>query len=167
MNKTSGIGSLLVFIAAFAVNNLAISQVSLDAPLVQEKPTLRSEIARGRSASFDCQQGPLELSVLTDCLFKVSSANRQKMGTGYDPFDVGLFFGGWSTCHIASSTLSGHPDFAARARDANEREKITWNTYVALRKKVGLTDDQVIDASGLISDTIRPMVSAASEKFGD
>jgi hypothetical protein len=104
---------------------------------------------------------------VVDCIFKASSANYQKMGTGYDPFDVGLFFGGWSRVNIIGEILKKQPDFSQQAQQTTEAEKILWDTYVALRKKVNLNDDQVIEASGLKADVISSKVAATVAKYGD
>ena len=45
------------------------------------------------------------------------------MGLGYDPFDVGLHFGGWLYFHIASEALAGKPNFSNEANLAAATEK--------------------------------------------
>jgi len=154
------------FIALALTGAAFAQQISLDAPLVQEQPSLRSEIKRGSGAAFDCgSQNTMAPAALSTCLFNASSANRGKMSQGYDPFDIGLMFRGWTEFSIMSSSLrSGN--LAHDAANAESFEKIFWSAYIALRKKVGLTDDQVIDATGLTS-RVKDMVTAAAAKYGD
>jgi hypothetical protein len=156
------------FLAAVVVfSNEAVSQAAVDASLAQEKPTVRSEIKRGSDASGDCVKGILDLDPMADCIFKTSNENRQKMGTGIEAFDLGLSFGGWLHATLSAEALAGTADFAQQAQHIASTKKIFWGTYVDLRKKVNLTDDQVIEATGLKSEDLRIKLKAAAAEYGD
>jgi hypothetical protein len=157
----------LSFLAAVALGNEAISQAPIDVPLVQDKPTLRSEIKRGVSAAGDCVKGILALDAMSDCIFKSWSDNRQTMGAGTDAFDLGLSFGGWLHATLSGEALAGTPDFAQQAQHVAMTEKIFWTTYVDIRKKVNLADDQVIEAAGLKAENLHAKVAAAATEYGD
>jgi hypothetical protein len=148
-------------------NNEAISQAPVDAPLAQENPTLRSEIKRGLDAARDCVKGVLALDAMSDCIFKSWSDNRQRMGTGTDAFDLGLSFGGWLHATLSGEALAGTPDFARQAQHVAMTKKIFWSTYVDIRKGVNLTDDQVIEVTGLKAEDLHVKVAAAATEYGD
>jgi hypothetical protein len=157
----------LSFLAAAVLNNEAISQAPLDAPLVQDKPTLRSEIKRGLDAAGDCVKGVLALDAMSDCIFKSWSDNRQRMGAGTDAFDLGLSFGAWLHATLSGETLAGTPDFDQQAQHVAMTKKIFWSAYVDIRKEVNLTDDQVIEAAGLKAQNLHVKVAAAAAEYGD
>jgi hypothetical protein len=159
---------LLCFFAAVVVlSNEAASQASVDAPLVQENLTLRSEIKRGSDAAGDCVKGLLALDTMSDCIFKSSFDNRKIMGTGTEAFDLGLSFGAWLHATLSGEALAGTPDFAQQAQHIAATKNIFWGTYVDLRKKVNLTDDQVIEATGLKAENLHAKVTAAATEYGD
>jgi hypothetical protein len=157
----------LSFLAAVVLNNEAISQAPLDAPLAQDKATLRSEIKRGLDAAGDCVKGVLALDAMSDCIFKSWSGNRQIMGAGTDAFDLGLSFGGWLHATLSGEALAGTPDFAEQAQHVAMTEKIFWSAYVDIRKGVKLTDNQVIEATGLKAENLHAKVAAAAAEYGD
>jgi hypothetical protein len=158
--------SIGFFAAVVALSNEAVSQ-AVDPSLAQEKPTVRSEIKRGADASGDCVKGILELDTMADCIFKTSNDNRQKMSTGTEAFDLGLSFGGWLHATLSAEALAGTADFAQQAQHIASTKEIFWGTYVDLRKKVNLTDDQIIEATGLKSGDLRAKVKAAAAEYGD
>jgi hypothetical protein len=140
----------------------------LDAPLVPERPTLRTELRRGSDAASKCT---------TDHTFKVAATarriddvqadNRQKMGQGYDAFDIGLYFSAWTGAQILVSSSSGSHALA-NLEEAQRAEQIYWTAYVFTRKKVNLMDDTVIEALFPVSTTeIKKMVAAAVSHYGD
>jgi hypothetical protein len=159
--------SLGFFVAVVVLSNEAVPQAAVDASLSQEKPTVRSEIKRGSDASGDCVKGILELDTMADCIFKTSNDNRQKIGTGTEAFDLGLSFGGWLHATLSAEALAGTADFAQQAEHIASTKKIFWGTYVDLRKKVNLTDDQIIEVTGLKSEDVRVKVRAAAAEYGD
>jgi hypothetical protein len=157
----------LSFLAAVVLSNEAMSQAPLDAPLVQEKPALRSEIKRGLDAAGGCVKDVLALDSMSDCIFKSWSDNRQRMGAGNDAFDLGLSFGAWWHATLSEEALAGTPDFAQQAQHVAMTKKIFWSAYVDIRKAVKLTDDQVIEATGLKAENLHAKVAAAGTEYGD
>jgi hypothetical protein len=157
--------SLGIFAAAVVLSNEAVPQAAVDA--AQEKPTVRSEIKRGADASGDCVKGVLALDTMADCIFKTSNDNRRTIGPGTEAFDLGLSFGAWLHATLSAEALARTPDFAQQAEHIESTKKIFWFTYVDLRKKVNLTDDQIIEATGLRSEDLRVKVTAAAAKYGD
>jgi hypothetical protein len=159
--------SLGFFAAVIALGNEAVPQAAVDAALSQEKPTVQSEVKRGSDASGDCVKGVLALDAMADCIFKTSNDNRKKMGTGTEAFDLGLSFGGWFHATLSAEALAATSDFAQQAEHIASTKKIFWGTYVDLRKKVNLTDDQIIEVTGLRSEDVRIKVRAAAAEYGD
>ena len=159
--------NLSVCFLAVVLSNEAISQAAVDAPRVQANPTLRSEIKRGLDAADACVKGVLALDAMSDCIFKSWSDNRQKMGAGNDAFDLGLSFGGWWHATLSGQALAGTPDFAQQAQHVATTKKIFWSTYVDIRKGVKLTDDQVIEMTGLKAEDLPVKVAAAATEYGD
>jgi hypothetical protein len=149
------------------LNNEAISQAALDAPLVQDKLTLRSEIKRGLDAAGDCVKGILALDAMSDCIFKSWNDNRHIVGAGTNAFDLGLSFGAWFHATLSGEALARTPDFDQQAQHVAMTEKIFWSAYVDIRKKANLTDDQVIDATGLNAGTLHVKVASAATEYGD
>lgn len=85
--------AVAAFIAAMPALGIA---ADLDAPLTPQPPTLRSEISRGADAAFDCElkndgAAEAEVSGYYQCIEDVSSANRQRLGQGYEAFNAGLY----------------------------------------------------------------------------
>jgi hypothetical protein len=159
--------SLGFFAAVVVLSNEAVPQAAVDAALAQDKPTVRSEIKRGIDASGDCVKGVLALDTMADCIFKTSNDNRRQIGTGTEAFDLGLSFGAWLHATQSAEALARTSDFAQQAEHIESTKKIFWGTYVDLRKKVNLTDDQVIEATGLRSEDLRVKVTAVAAEYGD
>lgn len=157
----------LSFLAAVVLSNEAMSQASPDTPLVQDKPTLGAEIKRGLNAAGDCVKDVLALDAMSDCIFKSWSDNRQRMGAGTDAFDLGLSFGAWLHATRSAEALAGTPDFAQQAQHVAMTKKIFWTTYVDIRNEAKLTDDQVIEATGLTAENLHGKVAAAAKEYGD
>jgi hypothetical protein len=157
----------LGFLAAVIVFNSEALPQAADASRAQEKPAARSEIKRGADASGECVKGVLALDAMADCIFKTSNNNRQTMGTGSEAFDLGLSFGAWFHANLSAEALANTPDFAQQAQHIESTKKIFWNTYVDLRKKMNLTDEQIIEATGLGSENLRAKVKAAAAQYGD
>jgi hypothetical protein len=159
--------SLGLFIAVIMLGKEAWSQASLDAPSGQEGSTLRSEIKRGSDAARGCVKDGVTLDAMSDCIFKSSSLNRVKTGPGDEAFGTGLFFGGWLQANVSSEALAGRSDSAEQAHHAASTIRIFWNAYRELRKKLSLTDDQVIEAAELKTDSLHSKVQAAVAEYGD
>jgi hypothetical protein len=157
----------LSFLAAVVLNSEAMSQTPPGAPIVQDKSTLRAEIKQGLEAAGDCVKGMLALDAMSDCIFKTWADNRQRTGGGTDAFDLGLSFGAWLHATQSAEALAATPDFAQQAQHVAMTKKIFWTTYVDIRNKVKLTDEQVIEATGLKAESLHAKVAAAATAYGD
>ena len=121
----------------------------LDTP-INTTPTLGSEIKRGIDAELACQSRAMAANDFALCTFAIEEKNRQKV-VDYNAFDVGLFFNAWLTMDIFANP-SGPPDndLAKSVAAASHSEAAKMLTvYRSLRKKVGVTDEQVIAISGM------------------
>jgi hypothetical protein len=139
---------------------------SLDKP-VTSQPTLRSEIKRGNDAAFACTltNGPLKLDQAHTCLEKAQHDNRQKMSTGYEAFDAGLYLMAWDHFQTAARLLKdsqiGDPEAASR------NAELYWKLYRIRLKDLGLSDDAVIEASGLTLSVMQERIADAHKLYGN
>jgi hypothetical protein len=82
---------------ALAVTALAAAAhaADLNAPVRPVQPTIGSEIKRGADAAVTCDEAVNSTSRperFADCVDAAAAANRQRMGSGYEAFDAGLYF---------------------------------------------------------------------------
>jgi hypothetical protein len=72
----------------------------LDKPIEPTRPTIRTEIYRGRVAAGSCG---IETARLMECVFAIQNKNVQQ-NTATDAFNAGLYFSAWllASIHVES-----------------------------------------------------------------
>ena len=89
----------------------AFAQNPLDAPLPTSAPTIGSEIKRGADAGNRCADlftMPTRADGFMNCIDARQSANRQAMGTGYEAYDVGIYFVAKMNLNVSIEVLDGN-----------------------------------------------------------
>jgi hypothetical protein len=122
---------------------LALCGADLSAPVVPSQPTIGSEIRRGADAATACERVDVvvETQLYMDCVDAAHNDNRQRMGSGYDAFDTGLYFVERRKLQIllgaAAKSSILDPGMIRAAFDLADAN------YRLARDHVGVTDDQV------------------------
>jgi hypothetical protein len=152
---------------SLAVTGAGAAENPLDAPVVSQAPTLRSEIQRGRDAAEKCSADlPHGLGPFDKCVTNAQADNRQKMGQGFEAFDTGLYFSAWMNMDVLVSSNKG--GLLVNDKLARISEKGYWDEYRESRNKIGTTDDAVIAVLFKVSTTlIKGMVADAVSRYGD
>jgi hypothetical protein len=88
--------TLCVFATALIFARQAFAASDLDKPIEQTRPTIRTEIYRGREASGVCGNNTARL---WDCVHAIQNKNVQQ-NTASDAFNAGLFFNIWLIASI-------------------------------------------------------------------
>jgi hypothetical protein len=130
---------------------LAIGAASATEPTspVDTTPTPGAEIKRGIDAASACS-GTLSASDYVHCIFAVEARN-QPMVVDYKPFDTGLFFKAWITMDLrANPTQPPANDLEIQGVEAARHQSASmYIVFRADQRKVGVADEQLIDASNL------------------
>jgi hypothetical protein len=131
----------------------ATAQADLNAPL-DVRPTLKSEILRGWNAAQRCQIGlpPLDYAL---CVTRVIDEDQARNGVP-DPFVLGATLREWFIADIAVQTDAKLTDNAyAQAEAPEARRQCAAAALVAagLQRKLGLTDAQLMAATGAVDPT--------------
>ena len=131
---------ILSFIAA------AIAAQGLDAPLIQARPTVRSEIRRGMDAAWDCHPKASVVDAMRSyggCVEGVQSRNRQQMRTAFEAFDLGLYRVARDEEANAVSVIRDHPSPLFHLKLAQGQLDVEEAGYQQSRKALGLSEQQV------------------------
>lgn len=121
---------------------------SLDTPLAQQPPTLRTEIKRGGDIAFQCgldARGDEEIK--RHCVEHAQLANEQGAATRHDAFDAGLYF-------------------SAFAIGAVDDRQFYWSLYLISRHKAGVSDSAVVEALAMTPAALAGARDAAAQ-WGD
>jgi hypothetical protein len=81
--------AVVLLATSLLLNGAAFAASDLDKPIEPSRPTIRTEIYRGRDAFADCIG-----KQLLDCALNIQSKNVQQ-NTNTDAFNAGLFFSAW------------------------------------------------------------------------
>lgn len=126
------------------------SQTSLDAPMVAAGPTIRSEIMRGSDAADDCDKSfdlARQLQEWRDCIDAAHSANRQRMGTGFEAFDAGLYWQARFQLATTAKVLKEHPYLdrydSEHALLVKSALNVEDGNYQLAKSALKLTDQQI------------------------
>jgi len=128
---------------------LTASSAADQSAAIDSTSTLETEIRRGVYAESACAA----IAVAQDyvrCIFAVEARNQQKV-VDYKPFDTGLFFRAWIAMDLlgnprSSADSSSSPQAAEAAR---QQAASMYTVFRADQRKVGVTDEQMIAASGM------------------
>ena len=140
----------LLAIVAILCAARAQAASKLDAPIEQQRPTVRSEIYRGISAhSNTCG---IDASRQLDCVFAIQNANVQR-NTSTDAFNAGVFFGAW----LISAT---HED---AVREASHQEVHTdalrfYRSMKGYQEKLGIDDAALCEATRVVCRNVVPLM---------
>lgn len=104
-----------VSLVALPLTAMAAPPTGLNAPIQPSTPTVGSEIKRGADAADRCGDlytMPTDAPGFIACVAARQSANRQSAGTGYEAFDIGLYFMAKMNIGVAIDVLkkSGRDD---------------------------------------------------------
>jgi hypothetical protein len=87
------------------------------------------------------------------------------MSTGYEAFDAGLYLMAWDHFQTAARLLKdsqiGDPEAASR------NAELYWKLYRIRLKDLGLSDDAVIEASGLTLSVMQERIADAHKLYGN
>jgi hypothetical protein len=132
----------ICLVAAIALAAGPVVAQDLDAPL-NTKPTIRTEIERGRDAASACTYGPgTDYVAYTDCIDAITT-QASASGTSSDPFKLGVDSNAWEQTDIVIHLYienNSYPDQVA------DMKKFGWFYYSStnkLEKKLGLNNKKL------------------------
>ncbi len=100
--------TLCVFTTALIFAWQPCAATDLDKPIEPTKPTIRTEIYRGKEAASDCG---IHTTGLQECVWAIQNSNVQK-NTATDAFNAGLYFDAWLIAVIEVKVKGGDEDAA-------------------------------------------------------
>jgi len=142
------------FLTPVAASSAADQSAALDST-----STLETEIRRGVEAESACSA----ITVAQDyvqCIFAVEARNQQKV-VDYKPFDTGLFFKAWIAMDLLGNPSGpANPNSEPQAVAAGRHQAASMYTvFRADQRKIGVTDEQMIAASGMSKSILEPRLA--------
>lgn len=127
-------------LGALPLNAMATPTTGLNAPIQPSTPTVGSEIKRGADAAERCSAlftMPTNAAAFTNCIDSRQSSNRQTMGTGYEAYDVGIYFVAKMNLNVAIDVLG---ESRPETRVIQAKNNLYDVYYRQARDKLNLTD---------------------------
>jgi hypothetical protein len=150
----------LVVLQMVGATELALA-VSLDAPIT-EKPTIRSEVKRGRQAISTCEtHSPVVQSQAYAACINEVLATAAKYGTSTSPFQLGIRYEAFimlATAHNAM-TKSGLADEGPTL--------VQFAHYAELLNEVGITTEDVCEIARKNCSPIKELMDPWKKKHAD
>lgn len=103
-----GLAVTFAITSSVAVNG---QSSGLNAPIAPSTPTVGGEIRRGADSGNRCADlfaMPTRADGFMNCIDARQSSNRQSMGTGYEAYDVGIYFVAKMNLNVAIEVLGGN-----------------------------------------------------------
>lgn len=133
-----------------------LAQSALDKPVEPVRPTIRTEIYRGKEAGGVCGVGTARLE---ECTFAVQNKNVQQ-NTASDAFNAGLYFNSWLIANIDSEAVksaTGGPDNDALAARLFRKMK-------DYQMKLRIDNTALCEATKVVCPNVLPMMNAWDAK---
>ena len=150
----------LLVMQMLGATELAVA-VNLDAP-VAEKPTIRSEVKRGRQAISTCEgHSPVVQSQAYAACVNEVLATAAKYGTSTSPFQLGIRYEAFIMLATAHNAI-------AKSGLADEGPALVqFAHYAELLKEVGITTEDVCEIARKNCSPIKELMDPWKKKHSD
>ncbi|HEY4115418.1 MAG TPA: hypothetical protein VGM17_15285 [Rhizomicrobium sp.] len=128
--------------------------------LLNDQPTIGSEVSRGAAASFQCELNHEADSVaFGKCVSDAANADEQRH-PDYAAFELGLY---WQECVLRSIILGGDKQGHMLLDDVELRHSktvlvLSYQQFRRYQRQLGLTDEQLVTAYAAGDPAWRPLV---------
>jgi hypothetical protein len=156
LNKT--IICFFVIFQMFSPTIFALA-ANLDAPII-EKPTIRSEITRGRQSIQPCDKAGtvvlFQMQSYQECIDGVLSAVASN-GSSTSPFQLGIHFEAFINMAIAYNSLVKG---GSSTKLQHALTNLQFRQYQDLLKQVGISTEDVCEATHLNCPNIKELLDS-------